>query len=231
MVTAGLFGPRTGNRGPEGRATLTESIWLVPGFDGVIVPHPATLHLTPLFGGRDHHQLGGLAPPRLDSSTRLFVAAWDDTRWAVRASGATFMRHPDWYRDFHYRDEAERGYPAHEDLWTPGGFNRPLAAGVVSKAGQWTDLARLIHFEGKRRPDLSHQAPWAELFLADQGHGQTAIVAGYPWFADWSRELDCPTWLNDGAPQSQPSQPDLNPLPGLRLNPQPLARRDRRQPQ
>ena len=215
-----------------GPTTLVESIWLVPGFDGVIVhyrwqsPNPATLHLTPLFGGRDHHRLGGTAPKRLDANSASFVTTWDATPWEVRAPGARFIRNPDWYRDFHYRDEAERGYPAHEDLWTPGGFDRPLAQGsdqcylVVANDGSSADPAHLIRHEHQRRQSLSPQARLAEIFLADQSLGQTAIVAGYPWFADWSRDsLIALPGLTKALPEANLPERVLTPFRDLKLIP------------
>jgi predicted glycogen debranching enzyme len=118
------------------------------------------------------------------------------------AANGLYQHAPDWYRNFYYTDEAERGLDALEDLATPGVFTFDLASGpaamVLSTAwvpGDAAETARqIIAGEARRRARFSTVAARAAdaYIVARAGTGGApsgrTIIAGYPWFADWGRD-------------------------------------------
>ena len=112
-----------------------------------------------------------------------------------------------------YTEEAERGYHAAGELWTPGAIELELPAGgpvtLIASAEEWDRVAAVrpddeLRAEQARRDGLLAAAdpavrsgPVAELvFAADQfiifspGEGADArsIIAGYYWFNEWGRD-------------------------------------------
>lgn len=98
---------------------------------------------------------------------------------------------PDWYRNFEYRKERERGYDYSEDLYVPGTFEVPLEKGesIVFSAGlSDTDTHSLCAlFEEEvvnRTPRNSFKhclINSAHQFYNKQGD-RSFLIAGYPWY-------------------------------------------------
>src|SRR5262245_40172092 len=77
-------------------------------------------------------------------------------RLYLRAVGAGTTAAPDWYRNFFYRLDKERGYDAVEDLWTPVVWNGTLAPGglaylLFSLEEVAADPKHLMEAERRRR--------------------------------------------------------------------------------
>lgn len=119
----------------------------------------------------------------------------------VARSNASYLHSPDWYRNFLYLSEEERGLDAIEDLGTPGVLSWELnkepavlllgtdhAAPIQGRdpiVGLVSDLAAT---ETKRRSQFKtklHRA--ADDYLVARGSRKT-LIAGYPWFGDWGRD-------------------------------------------
>jgi predicted glycogen debranching enzyme len=115
---------------------------------------------------------------------------------AVEASG-------DWYRDFQYAAEKERGLDYSEDLFQPCvlRFDLTSAPAIVVASTERRPAAQaegLIQSERARRSEVVAQAPLQEDFVerltlaADQyivARGeQKSVIAGYHWFCDWGRD-------------------------------------------
>jgi predicted glycogen debranching enzyme len=122
---------------------------------------------------------------------------------AYRVLGPAFEPGGEWYRGVRYRVEADRGLNDQEDLWFAGRFAVSLdpgeELGVVAWAGDpplEPPPARAIVDAARRRsadvaavarPDDDVDrllAVAADQFVVE---GPT-VVAGYPWFGDWSRD-------------------------------------------
>lgn len=108
-----------------------------------------------------------------------------------------FIEAPDWYYNFEYTRERERGYPYLEDLLTTGYFEFDMEKGqrvILScsteqfERGEFEDLfnEELAKRSGKDGflPCLRHSA---RQFIVKK-NGKTEIVAGYPWFGRWGRD-------------------------------------------
>jgi predicted glycogen debranching enzyme len=118
---------------------------------------------------------------------------------AYRVSGPGFTPSGEWYVGVRYREEAARGLNDHEDLWCAGTFVRELDAGDDLTVTAWAgDLgsappAGTVDRARARARTLSaaaHDEVDARLLLAADQFvvGGPTVVAGYPWFGDWSRD-------------------------------------------
>ncbi|MGX7709497.1 amylo-alpha-1,6-glucosidase [Methylobacterium sp. Gmos1] len=161
---------------------------------------PCTLAVRPLLSGRDYHALHHENPAFAFAATvQGGNVAWrpypDLPAVAVLTNGA-YAHAPEWYRNFLYAAEAERGLDASEDLASPGSFAFDLTAGpavMILRAGDGLGIRaaahaeRLIASERMRREALSPLALAAGAYLVDRPGGRT-LVAGFPWFTDWGRD-------------------------------------------
>ena len=165
-----------------------------------------------LLSGRDYHSL------HHENSAFNFNAQISDDCACVNwqpygdlpvihaATNGTYTHAPDWYRNFCYVREQERGLDFSEDLATPGVFSFDLAnADAVmilsaSSAAMSSALpcvsaqtaaghaAELTSIEQQRREKLgSRLQRSADAYVVSRNEGRT-ILAGFPWFTDWGRD-------------------------------------------
>jgi len=125
---------------------------------------------------------------------------------AYRVSGPGFEPVGSWYRGVRHREEAARGLNPIEDQWLAGRFSAELTRGETAEVCAWAgDLglppppagtvvsgarARATDLVARSTTDATPDDVDAMLTLAaDQliVDGPT-VVAGYPWFGDWSRD-------------------------------------------
>jgi predicted glycogen debranching enzyme len=120
-------------------------------------------------------------------------------------SNGEYRHAPDWYRQFLYTAERERGLDDTEDLASPGEFSWPLSgAGEqavcilrVNPDGSHEALTAdevVTHASDARAAERGRREAFptlldraADAYLVRRGAGRT-IVAGYPWFTDWGRD-------------------------------------------
>jgi predicted glycogen debranching enzyme len=168
-----------------------------------------TLHVRLLISGRDYHAL------HHENAAFDFAAGFDgDSVWwrpytslpaIVASSNGAYAHEPDWYRNFCYVRERERGLDFSEDLATPGVFSFELSRGeavivlaadssanakpAINSALSAVDIAhRLAMQEYARRNALGDRLRRsADQYVVARGDGRT-IIAGYPWFTDWGRD-------------------------------------------
>ena len=168
-----------------------------------------TLRARPFLSGRDyhstHHENGAFRfePQRADSAIRF--QPYGGVPGIVALFNGEYHHGPDWYRNFFYSAEAERGLDATEDLASPGIFTWHLrtqgdTAVLILKAAaseglephRSADVVRL--YEATRSTELARRQALgspldraADSYIVQRGRGRT-IVAGYPWFTDWGRD-------------------------------------------
>ncbi|PYQ95513.1 MAG: glycogen debranching protein, partial [Acidobacteria bacterium] len=170
---------------------------------------PSVLRVRPFLAGRDyhsmHHQNGAF---HFDADRRDAAVAfrmYDGLPGVTALSNGDYRHAPDWYRQFLYTAERERGLDDTEDLASPGEFSWPLAAPgeqavwvlqtSPARSGEtWSAdaVVRLVNdaraAERRRRAAFTMQIDRAaDAYLVRRGAGRT-IVAGYPWFTDWGRD-------------------------------------------
>jgi predicted glycogen debranching enzyme len=118
---------------------------------------------------------------------------------AYRVAGPGFTPGGVWYAGVRYREESARGLNDHEDLWYAGSFAADLEPGdtitVVAWSGDLASAPEADVVEAARRRARSltagaHDEIDAQLLLAADQFVVTGptVVAGYPWFGDWSRD-------------------------------------------
>ena len=197
---------------------LEKSVFMVHGENTTVIQYElrgaaqgvCTLELRPLIAFRDYHSTThengaidgslAIAPGRVTCSPypgcpSLHLA---HTPGDIRRTG-------EWYRNFEYTIEQERGLDFREDLFNPLVMTldlttEPRAAVVASTeatscGGRPANSAFRRSSDGRTSPP---QAPGgdsfaqvlvqaADQFIVRRGEGST-IIAGYPWFSDWGRD-------------------------------------------
>ena len=186
---------------PRGQSTVVLS-WRLSGRINQIY----TLAVIPFLSGRDYH-----ATHHENSVFRFEPSlSADSVRWQpysgipaiICRSRADYHHGPNWYRNFLYSQERERGLDFTEDLASPGTFSWRLhsqnreAVLTFSAEGfaetspdnfeEWVAKLRLSERERRAQtPDPVERA--ADSYFVRRGDGKS-IIAGYPWFADWGRD-------------------------------------------
>jgi predicted glycogen debranching enzyme len=201
-----------------GDVKLTRSICAARGTDAVIIsytatglpPEGATLELRPLLAYRDYHSLqhenGAVNRSAVQGDGWVRFCPYDGCPpLYVCAPGIVYEATGDWYRQFEYAIEQERGLDWQEDLFNPGVMTLPLRAGeplVVVAATQplgAEEAAALVAEETSRRaalraalaeygPVATRLALAADQVIVGRGEGGETVIAGYPWFEDWGRD-------------------------------------------
>ena len=196
---------------------IEKSVFMVHGENTTVIRYElrgaargvCTLELRPLIAFRDYHSTThenaaidgslAIAPGRVTCSPYpgcpdLHLA---HTPGEIRQTG-------EWYRNFEYTIEQERGLDFREDLFNPLVMALDLMAerhaAVVASTEPRTveDVDRLRLSEIQRRKDIAAAVPTddsfrqllvqaADQFIVRRGEGST-IIAGYPWFSDWGRD-------------------------------------------
>ena len=167
----------------------------------------ATLAVRPFFSGRDyhsmHHENSAFQFHPGMSDKRLVWRPYPGIPGIVALHNGSYQHQPDWYRNFIYEQERQRGLDFSEDLAAPGWFRWQLSAGEAylifaaeGFAAELTARTRSIEqiaadcraVERQRRSHfLTPLERTADCYLVKRGNGKS-IVAGYPWFTDWGRD-------------------------------------------
>jgi predicted glycogen debranching enzyme len=166
----------------------------------------ARLTMRLLMSGRDYHSLhrenGAF---RFDADVHGDAVTWKpytNLPATVALTNGRYHHEPEWFRNFLYTRERERGLDAVEDLASPGTFTWLLGGEAVVILIAEPHLARVRHAgetaekivqalrDGERRRRSSFAGRLersADSYLVHRGAGKT-LIAGYPWFTDWGRD-------------------------------------------
>lgn len=172
--------------------------------------HDFCMELLPLSAIRDHHHLGkarelhGYSSSFVNDTFHSTLNLESEDLY-IKVPGAHFKEQGEWYFNFEYSKELERGMEGHEDLFSPGRFYANLSAGsklgiIVSTENPGErDAWELFEKESSRRkllenkiqssnPFIKELSLAADQFVVQRGNGRRSIIAGYPWFTDWGRD-------------------------------------------
>jgi predicted glycogen debranching enzyme len=164
------------------------------------------LTVKPFLSGRDYHS----SHHQNDVFRFEPVIEADSIKWQpysgvpaiVCRSRASYHHDPQWYRNFLYTQEQERGLDFLEDLAAPGDLvwqldarNREAMLTFQAEGFSEVDnssledwVAELRQSERERRAKKSDVIQRsAETYFVRRGTGKS-IIAGYPWFGDWGRD-------------------------------------------
>ena len=203
---------------------LTKSIYLPDDSDTVVVAYrfhslaePVDFVIRPFVGLRDFHLLQKSYAPLYATEAEDGLLVRHDVAGScellLACGGADFVKDPQWWFDFLYTSDRERGQDFNEDLWTPGFFKARIDAPceVIFRANlsseynsgraKAPDIGSVRTGLNRRRAEIIAPAgtdkTLASLFLAAEQfivtrrtgcEDRTTILAGYPWFADWGRD-------------------------------------------
>jgi predicted glycogen debranching enzyme len=178
--------------------------WSVVATDG-----PVALRVRPFLSGRDchsmHHENSAFRFEAERKDATVAFRPYDGVPWVVSLSNGEYRQAPDWYRNFLYGAERERGLDAVEDLASPGEFSWQLSASGDQAIWQLraaadnpreilSSTAVVARHQAIRAAELKRRRSFAtpldraaDAYLVRRGGGRT-IVAGYPWFTDWGRD-------------------------------------------
>ena len=165
------------------------------------------LEVRPLLAFTDYHHLqhenSALDVSYEESDGSVSIQPYQDQpRIFIAHNAASVVKRGDWYRNFEYAIERERGFEYQEDLFQPFvmTFDLTNAAAIVLSTENVSvkDADKLEREEIKRRKKLISNIGSndefllqlivaADQFLVKRGDGQT-VIAGYPWFSDWGRD-------------------------------------------
>ena len=186
---------------PHGQSMVVISWRLSGRVDGAWA-----LTVKPFLSGRDYHSTHHQNDVfRFEPTIEADSVKWQPYNGIpgiVCRSRASYHHDPQWYRNFLYTQEQERGLDFLEDLAAPGELiwqldsrNREAILALQAEGFSEVDknsledwVAELRRSERERRTkkaDLIQRS--AETYFVRRGTGKS-IIAGYPWFADWGRD-------------------------------------------
>jgi predicted glycogen debranching enzyme len=215
---------------PTESFNLTKSIYLLPEADIVAICYDFRnieeefeFMVRPLAAMRDYHSLQKAAGE--SATTDKFYLEWPDEFLAVRnrscqgqllfsTEDMAFVEQQQWWYNFFYRQEKQRGYDYKEDLFSPGIFRKTIdaPARIVLWAGFGSsdlpqkmtaldidviiddlELQQRRILSGLKSKDAVVQslAVSADEFIIDRQVEKIktkSIIAGFPWFMDWGRD-------------------------------------------
>ncbi len=165
--------------------------------DGLV--HDAMLTIRPLVTMRDFHELLSSVTPELQASA-------EGTRCCVQRNGQAVIlessvgdweSNPDWWDNFDYPKETQRGQNHTEHALCAGVLRVPISPGSST-----VRLKVSLQESLKPAPPSMDRDPAGDIvaerlsaacrqFVVKRSHGDgtpSSVIAGYPWFADWGRD-------------------------------------------
>ena len=191
--------------------TLTRELWLEERVDAVWIRYsiegltqPIRLRLRPLIRCRPIHDLT-FANPFLNGEIdvehgkclQIVMQPYKNVPPLVASlHGVAGSFHADghWYEGIHYAWERERGYDDREDLFTPGELRVQLdhdgtfgiRLGTERPASHEPQVLSTVL--SPHRSFVQELEDAADAFLVELEGNRTGVIAGYPWFGEWSRD-------------------------------------------
>src|SRR3954451_5804274 len=167
------------------------------------------LELKPLIAFREYHSTtheNGAIDPEIEQHPGLAaIAPYEGLPSLYLAHNAVELHKTgDWYRNFEYDAECERGLDFSEDLFNPCILRFDLRlrrqASVIASTER-RDVAQAAEYrqaEITRRRNVALSSPIEDAFAQDlvsaanqyivSRGDQKTVIAGYHWFSDWGRD-------------------------------------------
>jgi predicted glycogen debranching enzyme len=203
---------------------VEKSLFMLPGENTTVVLYRllnpegdrfAVLALRPFVAFRDYHSLAvandaiQTLPVREEPALLQLRPYAELPALTLHHNAVGFTVRPDWYRQFEYLEELNRGLEFREDLFTHGylsfqlSSNNPLAFVVVTLDEKGSVTSQQVEAwkaseESRRKVtmmSLGEEDPFvqqlwlaADAFVIRRADGAVSVVAGYHWFTDWGRD-------------------------------------------
>jgi predicted glycogen debranching enzyme len=207
-----------------GPVHVTRSLYLAPDSDTIAIEYRfdsvgdgLTFKLSPMVGMRNFHYLQkssaliSTGPAKDGVIIRSGDAA--NSELLLQCRRMNWENNPEWWYNFHYRVERERGQDFVEDLFKPGTFKthieEPCRIVVWGHYGQpgfefgpectidslkaqlkshQDEIIAVPHGRDKTFQKLCIAADQFVIKRKVRDKDTTSIIAGYPWFMDWGRD-------------------------------------------
>ncbi|MGD1073477.1 MAG: amylo-alpha-1,6-glucosidase [Bryobacteraceae bacterium] len=200
-----------------GSVQIEKRVFMVHGENTTVVEYEVlgdagscTIEVRPLIAFRDYHSTthanSGLDPAVEETEGSVSIQPYDGLPRLHFGHNATWVAcEGNWYYNFEYARERERGLDYLEDLFQPLVMQfeiRPGVPAVVIASTETRDAAAaatLRRDEIARRAALRAAAPMddplvadltaaADQFIVRRAGNLHTVIAGYHWFGDWGRD-------------------------------------------
>lgn len=201
----------------KGKHKLAKTVFMRYGSNTTVIEYTnlgeeaLLLELTPLLVYRDYHHLfhednqWTYAAKEMEERLLEIEPAVGIPPMYLRFTAGIFYAQQDWYRNFEYQREEERGLDFHEDARSIGKVSCMLApgessflifstdaSGVQGDPEKWKEkeIKRIKKMSGKGETKfISDLMVSGDQFLVDRASSSSkTLIAGYPWFTDWGRD-------------------------------------------
>ncbi|MDG6928046.1 MAG: glycogen debranching enzyme N-terminal domain-containing protein [Nitrososphaerota archaeon] len=178
---------------------ITKSLVMDPENDWLVIRYeldgdlPSSFSLHPLLAFRNYH----LAVKRRDMNVAVkrngdLYEFWSGDSYVKIQAGGNFVEDGDWYYNFQYPLDRERGSNYEEDLYHPGHFEieAPQASFEVKVScsdgmpeGFNRVKARMLMSQSSLNGELASIVKKSTAFIT-----RDDIIAGFYWFGPWTRD-------------------------------------------
>lgn len=202
-----------------GGGRLERALLPAPGCSGILVryrwqgPAGVVLRLRPLLPCRNadaltvHNDTADLAVRRSGDALGWQPYAALPVLWLTASAAVDWRDGPVWYRGARYPVDEARGYQAVEDVPSPGEVVVALAPGeavvlafavdapVTEPAAAWAQAEATAEAAAAGAAAATGDPRWARLyqgaddFLYRTPEGRLGVLAGFPWFGEWGRDV------------------------------------------
>jgi predicted glycogen debranching enzyme len=196
--------------------TIAKTIFMPQGENSTVVSYqntgnlPVTLHLNPLYVHRDYHSLSSengfynYFIEQAKNHLKIYPHYGSEPVYFGFSMGE-FVENRNWYKNFTYQHEQERGLDFQEDAYSIGYLEITLEAGEECFLTFSTDAKILAESPSELRLQeierinalketqkdsfLQDLVVSANQFIVQRKSTQSeSIIAGYHWFTDWGRD-------------------------------------------
>jgi len=199
-----------------GGIEIEKRVFMVHGENTTVVEYEVrgeascTLEVRPLLAFRDYHSTThanqALNPSVSEGDGETSVQPYDGLPRLYFAHNARWVaREGNWYYNFDYPRERERGLDSAEDLFEPLVLQFEIAGGGTAAVIASTEPHNIATSDTLRRNEIARRAAIraaspvdnalvadlaaaADQFIVTRGGDLHTVIAGYHWFADWGRD-------------------------------------------
>jgi glycogen debranching enzyme len=196
-----------------GDCVIKKSLRLLDGQQSVLVSYVAgatcKIAIRLFISFRDYHSVtrrnSSLNPQVTEQADRLKLQPYENLPpLTVHHNAANFEPDSAWFHNHEYLRELERGLDFREDLYSPGILHFELETDK--------QIYLLATLESSATIDNSPQQTFAspltralDQFRVIRADKRPTLIAGYPWFTDWSRDtlISLPALMAAGFPPNE----------------------------
>ena len=182
-----------------GKSRLEKRVSLARGENRVNVDYVLRLEKGAVFEAKPMLAMRGVhevtKSPQFGFSAQKNGFAATDKSLEIAASNAVFEQSPLTYYNICYEWEKMRGYEFEENLFSPGFFRCNANAGSMRISAGAFGAKKTVEREPAMGPSLLMHDDFfenlygcAKAYLAKLADGRSTVIAGYPWFFEWTRD-------------------------------------------